>query len=302
MASFRRRPILILSLLIIVAVATISGTLALRDRHPMRTLEHPEYLSLNGGDVFSIPKSMVVDEQAIAGLQLVYSGSVANNSYDTVLENGGISVQSLNFLKNNKSSTFKKYVDQVVSETKQKLSSDIQIQNTKADGWDAAKLTVNKNGQPLRFIYVQNGIHPVSIVGKIESAAFKTIEQSVTDYEKTDLKNDGPQIRQVLQNFAQQLRDKKAHDLYSGAMAGFRSNVSEDQLNKLLAAEEVYTQGTVNIKGGSYSGSEFSAVINMVPLNKDFKPASGLIALQKENGQWKLSGLQLPNPLANKAQ
>src|SRR3989338_10048447 len=188
----------------------------------------------------------------------------------------------------------------VFSEPKQKLSPEVTATFEKSNGWDVAKVTVKKDGQPLRFIYIKNSLHPVSIVSKEETEAFKKIEQSVTDVERTDLKNEAEKLKQAAQTTAQQIKDKKAKELYASAAPQLKTKNSEAQITDLLAAEEVYSQGMIIINGGSYSSGEFGVVIYFIPLNKDFKPASGALYFKKVDRQWKLSGLQLPNPLSNK--
>lgn len=269
---------------------------------PIKKIDHPEYLTFSGNYVFNIPAGKVVDEQAITGMQLVYTGVTANKTLNQVYASNDIGVQPITSLKDHKGETFKKYVNDIfVPDLKKVLSTnDVNVQLAKADGWDVAKITLKKDGSQLRFIYLKNGQHPVAVISKEETTAFKKIEQSVTDVEKTDLKADVASLKQVIQTIAQQIRDKNAHDLYAKAASGLRAKNTEDQIAKLLAAEEVYSQGSVTINGGSFDGGKFSAVINFVPRNTDFKQAPGILIIQKISGQWQLIGMQLPNPAANK--
>ena len=293
-----KRPWLSVALLIVLIIV---GGIYWHGSNSVRKLDKPEYLSFVGQYVFSVPKDYVVDEQSVEGIQLVYKGAVTGKTIDQIYADNNISLQPITFLKDHKSDTFKKYVtDTFVPDAKKVLAPDVQTTFTKVDGWDVANVTVKKAGQPLRFIYLKNGQHPVSIVSKEETDPFKKIEQSVTDVEKTDLKQEAAPIKQAVQNIAQIIKDKNAVQLYNQLASDQKSKNSQDQLAKLLAAEEVYSQGAITINGGSYTGNEFASVINFAPLNKDFKPASGLITLQKVNGQWKLKGLTLPNPAANK--
>lgn len=286
-------------LFFILIVLIVSGGIYWHSANSVRKLDHPEYLSFVGKYVFSVPKNYVVDEQSIQGIQLVYSGTIANKTIDQVYADNNISLQPVTFLKDKKGNSFKKYINEtLVPEQKLKLSSDVAATFTKAEGWDVAKITVKKDGKPLRFIYIKNGLHPVSIVSKEETDPFKKIEQSVTDVEKTDLSSDGEALKQAAQNVAQQIRDKKAHDLYISAASELKAINTEDQITKLLAAEEVYSQGLITINGGSYSSGEFGTVIYFVPLNTDFKPASGALYFKKIDNQWKLKAMQLPVPTA----
>lgn len=287
--------------LFFLLIVLVTGGWLLFGRADIKKIDHPEYLSFQGEYVFSVPKDMAVDAHAIQGLQIVHTGSLVGKTIDEVYGDNNISLQSLAFLKDKKTDAFQKYINDIlVPEQKQKLAPDVAVNFTKTDGWDVAKVTVKKDGSSLRFIYIKNGIHPVSIVSKQETEPFKKIEQSITDVEKTDLKKEAAPLKQAAQTTAQNIKDKKAKELYAAAAPELRSKNTEDEISKLLDTEEVYSQGYVTINGGSYSGGEFGAVIHFIPLNKDFKPASGALYFKKIDNQWKLSGLQLPNPLANK--
>ncbi|MBI2591902.1 hypothetical protein HYW36_00230 [Candidatus Saccharibacteria bacterium] len=296
----RSRPRLVILLLVLLA---IGGGLYLRSSNSTRVLEYPEYLSFAGGYVFSVPKGMAVDTHAVQGIQIVHIGKITGKTIDEVYADNNISLQPVEFLEDKKGNDFKKYINEtLVPEQKQKLSPDVIASFEKSNGWDVAKVMVKKDGQSLRFIYIKNSLHPVSIVSKEETDNFKKIEESVTDVEKTDLKNEIEPLKQATQTTAQNIRDKKAKELYAGAAPELRSKNTEDEISKLLAAEEIYSQGQTIINGGSYSGGEFGAVIYFIPLNSDFKPASGALYFKKIDRQWKLTGMQLPNPLTNKKQ
>ncbi len=289
-------------LAVVVVTILVVGWLIL-GRSQVKKIDHPEYLSFNGSYAFSVPKDMVVDAHAIQGIQLVYSGNITGKNLDGVYSDNNISLQPVDFIKDKNGDAFKKYVNEsLVPEQKQKLTADVTAEFSKADGQDVAKVTAKKDGNQLRFIYLRSGKHPVSIVSKEETARFKKIEQTITDIEKTDLKNEAAPLKQAIQNIAQQIRDKKAHDIYTNSDTEFKTKTSEDELTKLLTAEEVYSQGSVTINGGSYGDGQFGAVVYFIPLNSDFKPASGALYFKKVNSQWKLTGLQLPNAAANKRQ
>ncbi len=287
--------------LFFILIVLVAGGWWFLGRNDIKKIDHPEYLTFSGSYVFSVPKDYAVDESSVEGVQLVSTGNITGKTLDQVYAANNISLQPITFLKDHKSSTFKDYVNNTfVPDAKKVLAPDVTTEFTKTDGWDVAKVTVKKDGQPLRFIYLKNGQHPVSIVSKEETNVFKTIEQSVTDVEKTDLKNEVAPLKKAVQNTAQLLKDKNAAELYKQAAPDFRSKNTQDQISKLLVAEEVYSQGSEVINGGSYANGEFGAVINFAPLNKDFKQASGALYYQKINGQWQLKAMQLPNPAAYK--
>ncbi|MDO8592002.1 MAG: hypothetical protein Q7R60_03750 [bacterium] len=288
-------------LFILLVVLVAGGWVTFRS-DSVRKLDHPEYLSFVGQYVFSVPKDYAVDEQAIQGLQIVLSTKtkLAGKTIDEVYADNNITLQPAAFLKDKKGDSFKKYVDEtLVPQIKQKLSADVASTFSKSEGLDTAVLTAKKDGKPLRFIYLKSGLHPVSIVSKEETDAFKKLEQSITDVEKTDLKNEIAPLKKAVENTAKLLRDKNAAELYKQAAPDLRSKNTQDQITKLLAAEEVYSQGAEVINGGSYDNNEFGGVIYFIPLNTDFKPSSGALYFQKIDDQWKLKGLQLPNPATN---
>ncbi|MEK7096103.1 MAG: hypothetical protein AAB896_02325 [Patescibacteria group bacterium] len=290
-------------LLILLATALIGGGWLIFGRDNIKKLDHPEYLTFSGSYVFSVPKDYAVDEQSIVGMQLVSKISAVGKTIEQVYEDNSITLQPITLLRDSKSDTFKKYVNETfIPGAKKVLSEDVSTTFTKVDGWDVARVTVKKDGQQVRFIYLKNGLHPVAVISKEETAALKTIEQSVTDVEKTDLKNEIAPLKKAVQNTAQLLRDKNAAELYKQAAPEFRSKNTQDDISKLLAVEEVFTQGSEVINGGSYANNEFGAVINFTPLNKDFKPAQGALYYQRINGQWKLKAMQLPNPAVYKIQ
>lgn len=286
-----------------LALLLLGGGIYWHGAKSIHKLDHPEYLTFSGNYVFSVPKDYAVDEQSVVGFQLVYTGTVFGKTLDQVYAANNISLQPITLLKDHKSGTFKNYVkDTFVPGAKRVLSSDVSTTFTKVDGWDAAKVTVKKDGKQLRFIYLKNGLHPVAVISKEETDAFKKIERSVTDIEKTDLKNEVAALKKVFKNTEQLLRDKNAAELYKQAAPELRSKNTQNDVAKLLAVEEVFTQGAEVINGGSYDNNEFGGVINFTPLNKDFKPAQGALYYQKINGQWLLKAMQLPNPTVYKIQ
>ena len=283
--------------LILVVIILLGGGLYLKNSNSTRKLDRPEYLSFVGNYVFSIPTGKVVDEQAIAGMQLVYTGSVIDKTLDEIYAANNIGVQPIASLKDHKAASFKNFVnDTFVPGLKKSLASDIQVTFAKANGWDEARITVKKDNQPLRFIYLKNGQHPVAVLSKEETPQFMKIEDTITDVEKTDLKREEAPLKKAIQNNSQLMKDQKATDLYNQATPDLRDQISQDQFIKAIKTVEVYTQGQIVINGGSYNNSEFSAVVNFAPLNKDFAPASGVMFLKKVDGQWKVKNLILPNP------
>lgn len=295
-----RSRFLILALLLAIAVA---GFMYHRNSNSTRRLEHPEYLSFAGNYVFSVPKDYLVDDRSLPGIQLVYqkqmpAADTLNNAYDA----GSISLQPISFLADHKSSTFKKYVqDTYVPGIDKALAPDVQVEFTSVEGWDVARITANKNNQAVRFVYLKNGLHPVSIVAKQETAALKKIEQTISDVESTDLKDYNATLRQAILGVTQLIKNQSAQELYKHVGSDLKDKNTEADLNNALQAIAPYTTGSIAINGVSYTVNPtlYSSIMNFEPATKDTPPASGILYMDVVNGQWEVKGLQLPNPAAN---
>lgn len=261
--------------------------------------EHPEYLNFDGNYVFSVPKDYTVDEQSVPGAQLVYTGKIEAKTLEDVYNASGIAVQSITDITDHSGGAFKKYVnDKYLPDLKKNLSvSDVQLKFGKANGADNAAITAKKDGQQYRFIFLKGGQHPVAIVAKQETEALKNMERTLVDVEKSDLKGEVDTIKSVIKTTAQQVKDQKAHDIYTSASSELRAKSTEVQLNDALKGAVPYTSGNITISGISYTPTDVSVVMRLTKLDKnDQQPAFGALGYKKIDGQWKLQALSLPTP------
>lgn len=286
---------------IVVGVAILlAGGLWLYARHgqvSMATGDHPEYLSFPGKFVFTIPKSYSVSERSVPGVLIVYPGNLTAKTLDEAYGADAVALRPVTGLTDHTSAGFKKYVNEVyIPELRKSLATDVQADFASIKESDVARLHVSKAGEPYRFVFLKNGQHPVSVVGKSESDAFKKIEQTVTDVESSDLKNEFAPLSISISQTVQLIKDQKASELYSQAAADLRSKNSETDVYNALKSAAPYMQGTTIIDGGGYNVNpdELAVVINFVPNTTNGKPASGIMYIDKINGQWALKGLKLP--------
>lgn len=265
--------------------------------------QYPEYVSLGGNYVFTIPKTLSVYDRAVLGVQVLYAGGLTTKTLDEAYQLGGIAVRSLTALTDHSGSAFKKYVsDTYIPDLKKNLSPEVRAQFATNNGWDVAQITVSKNGLPTRFIFLKNGQHPVEVVSKNETDAVKKVEQTITDVESSDLKAEVAPISQSISVITQLIKGQKGPELYQLAAADLRAKVSEADLTNALKAAAPYTSqpGPITVNGIGYDGKlhELTVVMTFDPLSSGDKPASGILYIDKIAGQWQLKNLKLPSPAA----
>src|SRR3990167_1418549 len=232
--SLSRKTLLTIFVLLVAALAVVYFRGNSGDK--IAKAEHPEYLNFDGNYVFSVPKNYTVDEQSVPGAQLVYTGQIQAKTLEDVYNANGIAVQPITDLTDKSGKAFKKYVnDNYLPELKKNLSTDdVQVKFGKANSVDNAAITVKKDGQQYRFVFLKGGQHPVAIVAKQEADALKNIERTLVDVEKTDLKTEEGSIKTLIKNTAQQIKDKKAKELYSAASAELKASTTEAELATAL--------------------------------------------------------------------
>lgn len=291
-------------ILLLIVVLVIGGFwFKNRSNSTQQDLNRPKYLSFAGDYVFTIPDNTVMDEYAITGMQLIYTGSLAARTLDEIYAAGGITVQPLTFLTDHSTQAFKKYVNETfMPDIKKNLSDDAKLQFIKIGGQDAAKITVKKGGAPLRFAYLKSGNHPAAVIAREETETFKRIEKSISDVEKTKLKDDVEDIKKTILNTTQLIKDQKTKELHQISTAELRSKSTELEITNAIGAIKQYTDGNITIDGGSISDGVFTAVVNFAPIDKNIKPVTGAFYLDKTEGQWKLKAMNLPSTASPKQQ
>ncbi len=292
-----------LKVLIGVLILVVAGGAGLYfHNHPKKTApkpEYPEYLSFAGNYIFSVPKTYDIDEQSVPGSQLVFSGQLSAKTLEDVYNQNGISVAGISDLTDHSDKAFKDYVKNnfLPNLKKDAPTSNAQLKFGKTNGWDVARITVAKEGQQFRFIYLKGGQHAVAVVAKQETEPLKKIEQTLVDAEIGDLKNDSDSLKQSIKDYVQLAKAQKPQDLYNAATAELRAKSSQADLAAALSGAATYLNENITISGGSYNPSVFSAALRFTSLNKDNQqPTFGAIVLKKVDGQWKLEALSLPKP------
>ena len=260
-------------------------------------IQYPEYLSFSGNYVFPVLKDNQVDVESVPGLELIYKGKISAKTLEDIYNAAGISLQPISDLTDHSSKAFKDYINNTFSaQIKKTLSTDdIQIVFGKMNGWDVARTVAKKDGQQVRFIYLKNGLHPVAVVAKEETDAFKKIEATVVDVEQSDLKKEVDPVKQTLKTTAPLVKDQKADELYQAAAPELRANTTIKDLTDSFKTAAPFIKGEITINGVSYSPGEFSAVlIFSLSTDQGAPRAYSTLNFKKTNGQWGLKGLTLP--------
>ena len=288
----------LLFFLVLIAVVGVLAYARSNDNKDNKS-DYPVYLNFDGNYVFSVPKNYTVDEQSVPGVQLVYTGQIQAKTLEDVYNANGIAVQPITDLTDKSGKAFKKYVnDNYLPELKKNLSTDdVQVKFGKANSVDNAAITVKKDGKQYRFVFLKGGQHPVAIVAKQEADAFKNIEKTLLDIEKSALKTEQDSIKKLIKDTAQQVKDQKAKELYAAGSAELKSSTTEAELAAALKKATPYTEGSIVISGVSYNPDSFSTVLRLIKLDKnDQQPAVGALSFKMVDGQWKLELLSLPDP------
>ena len=282
--------------LLVVLIVAVAG-FYIHGHQTAPKSEYPEYLNFAGNYVFSVPKDYRVDEQAVPGLQLVYIGIQTSKTLEDLYKVDGLSLQQISDLSDHSGKAFKKYVNNsFLRDIKKNLSTDdVQVKFGKTNGWDVARATVKKDGAQVRFVYLKNGRHPATIVSKNETDAFKKIEQTITDVENSDLKNEQSAIKQSIQTTIQLAKDQKAPELYNGAASELRSKNTQEEVKGALTSATPHLKDNIVISGVTYSPGGFAAGLRFTSIsNRDAPPSFGVLVFKKADGQWKLEQLSLP--------
>ena len=287
-------------ILLAFAIVLFGGAMLFKGKKGGNTAKttHPEYVNFSGGYVFSVPDTFIVDEQSDLGKQLIYTGQLTAKNLEELYSGNGISVQQIVELSDRSSGGFKKYVNEtVMPAVKKDISDDVELKFIKSDDIDAARISVKKDGQQARFIFLRGGNHPVIVVSKDETDQFKKITGTIIDVEKSDLKDDIEAIKQAIRDDVQLIKQQNATELHTKGTPDWQSKNSKEQVAAAFkAAESITKTQNVAIAGGVFNNGEFTSAIRFSPLGKDNEATLGTLSFQKVDGQWKIFILNLPAP------
>jgi hypothetical protein len=286
---------IVLGIVMLIGSGLLYTKLKANKKASFTKVTYPEYINLNGGYALSVPKDYVVEEYALSGVALIYKPPLLAKTAENVINYGAISAESINNSAYNPKSFIKYVNDTFLPKLKDNLkTSDVSVKFDKINNQDVAYITVEKGAKPFRFI--KGGQHPVVLVSKFDSDEFKSIQGTLTDVEKSDVKEQIESFKLSMKSALELVKNQDAKKLYENASTDLRSKTTEEELSNALKAGEEYLKGTITVTGVSYTQDEFAARVKYVKLGgNDEQAGFGSISFKKgDNNTWKLNSLTVP--------
>lgn len=260
------------------------------------------YVSFGTNHVFAIPKSYSADETIVNGLELLLPSGISidkNYTMDQLYEVGAVAIQPATQIKSNDNGSLKDYINKTSLPDLNKNVGNATVKFVMPGNYLAATLIAKKDGKTARQIYAYGGPHPYFIAAKEQSDAYVEATTTLLDLSDFKYKDDIATIRQVVKKYVTMVQQGNLVDLYDIGTNTLKRTTSVKDLNNALNDSAVYIHRDIVVTGGSIQNDNFAAQLYFKPKIKEDQPALGLITLKKEDGQWKLGGLQLPSPKKN---
>jgi hypothetical protein len=255
------------------------------------------YVSFGADYVFAVPKSFMVDETAVSGLQLLLpSGSnVKGSNLDQLYDVGVVAIQSAAQIKANDNRGLVDYINKTVVPDLNKNVGTVSTKFTMPGNFKAATLTVKKDGKPARQLYAYGGTHPYVVVAKERSDAYVEATTTLVDVNSSKYKDDLLTIKDIVKKYMTMLQQSRVQELYDSGTTALKKQTTAKELGSAIGDSAAYINRNIVVPGGSIQNDTFAGQLYFAPGVKEDQPALGLITLKKEDGQWKFGGMQLPS-------
>ncbi|HWZ65206.1 MAG TPA: hypothetical protein VNX65_00230 [Patescibacteria group bacterium] len=260
------------------------------------------YVSFGTNHVFAVPKSFVADETTINGIELLMPGGITidrNSTIGQLYDSGVVAIQASSDIKPNNSGSLKDYINKTTIPDFNKNFGSSTVKFTMPGTALAATVIAKKDGKTARQLYAYGGSHPYFIVAKEQSDAYVEATSTLIDLSDSRYKDDIATIRLVIKKYVTMLQQSDLVNLYDAGTNSLKRQTSIKDLNNALNDSVAYIHRDIVVPGGGIQNDTFAAQIYFKPKIKEDQPALGVITLKKEDGQWKLAGLQLPAPKKN---
>ncbi len=290
---------LIVGLAVAIIVLVALGWLAYRYKYAggisAAQTDHPagDYMSFTGNYVFSVPKSLTVNDSVIPSAQLLYTNGVSYQgvSIDQLYQEGVIALQPLSPV----SGDFKQNIEGSVKPALEKaLDATVTVSYHKTKGVDVAVLQANKDGQPVRVEYIYFLKNPVVIAAKAVNDQFTTVANSLQSSDTYHRKTEVDAARNVVVNIFELMKNKKTTDIYALSSQKLKETSTVDQLATALQNSTKLLARNIDIHGGVITDQSFVAHAVFVDIdNKKSQPMPGSVTLVKDHTDWKMDGFEL---------
>lgn len=255
--------------------------------------------------IFAIPSSFMIDDTSIAGVQLLVpasGGSLSVESYDQLFDATVVAVQSISQVTPNDNKSLKDYVEgTILTDIKKNLSPDVTTTYKLVGKYQSAVIIVSKDGQQIRRMYAYGGPRPFLITAKEKTDVSTEVATTLIGAEDSTAKADIEAIKTVVQSGMNLLIQGKLQELYNSGSSDFKQKTSFKDLTNAVASSGNLLRRNIVAHGGTLRADQFVGQLFFTPPTKDDQASIGTISLSKEDGQWKVSGFQLPSAPATPA-
>lgn len=256
------------------------------------------YVSFGADYIFAVPSSFVVDESSIPGVQLLVpanGASLSVSSFDQLFDATVVAVQPVSKIAPKDSKALKDYLEQtVLPDLRKNISPDISVTYKLVGKYQSASITVRKDGQQVRWMYAYGGAHPYIITAKEKTDVSTEVATTLLAVGDSVVNGDINVIKKVAQADMSLLIQGKTQELLDSGSNDFKQKILLKDLTTAVSNAGNLLRRNIVILGGTLQNDQFSGQLYFTPPTKDDQPSIGTVTLQKEGGQWKVSGFQLP--------
>lgn len=260
------------------------------------------YISFGANYVFAVPSSFVVDDTSIAGVELLVpanGGSLSVESYDQLFDATVVAVQPISQVTPNNNKSLKDYIEQtILPDLTKNLSSDITTTYKLVGKYQSAVIIVKKDGQQIRRMYAYGGPRPYLVTAKEKTDVSTEVTTTLIGVDDSTSKTDIEAIKTVVQSGMNLLIQGKLQELYNSGSSDFKQKTSLKDLTSAVNSAGALLRRNIVANGGTLRADQFVGQLFFTPPTKDDQASTGTISLSKEDGQWKVSGFQLPSATA----
>lgn len=260
------------------------------------TAQH--YISFGGDYSFLLPDGYIIDDSSVPGAQLIVKQDekLQVKTVDEIYGKGAMAIQTFNPALTDEES-FKNYINKtLVNAIQESLKGISVVAFDKKNGYTTAKISTNVDGKLVRVQYILNADKPVILASGGENSTFKAIVDSLEVASESN--QDFTNIQNTIVTCSSLLKNRMSEDLYRLGSKTFKEQTTLDKLKSSLDSASVALDSNISVSGGILTGNQFSASLLFTkPATKaseQAKNAVGAINFEKEDGQWKMSGISLP--------
>ncbi|MEK7202068.1 MAG: hypothetical protein AAB669_00840 [Patescibacteria group bacterium] len=258
------------------------------------------YISFGANYVFAVPKSYTIDESTLDGVQLLIPNGLSDlkiDNFEQLFDAAIVAVQPMAQITPNDNGSVKQYIKKtLLPDLKKNLSEDIKIKYSMPGKYRAATITVHKDGQLVRQLFVYGGAHPVMVASKSNSDAYYEVVATLVGVEDATATAEFEPIKKLIESSVTLAQQGKIQELFNSGSADFKEKTTVKDLTSAVNTAKSFLARNVVAPGGALQGDGFTGTLTFNSTKKEEEPGLGAVHLAKVDGVWKLNGLTLPAP------